>query len=88
MRNIHSINGYVVCQRVNPSAETLTSGKFIYQEENVPLYKVMHVADDVPNDPKIIPGDIIIVNSTGTGVILDESKVYLFKHDNIIGKIL
>lgn len=87
MAKLNAINGYVVCVKAVSDVPDTSAGKFIYEKETVPEYEVTDIAGDIPDDVGVTVGDIIIVNSTGTKVVQGESEHYLFKYDNIVGKI-
>lgn len=87
MLRLNAKNGYFVCRKLKTSSGQAPDSKFLYTEETMPEYEVLDVAPDVPDDIQIIPGDKIIVNSTGTKVSLNESEIYLFNYENVVGKI-
>ena len=75
---------YVVCKQTIDKMSDMTAGKFSYRAEMLPEYKVISIGDCVCN---VDVGDFVVVNSTGTNVKIDNDTLYLFKSENIVGKI-
>lgn len=75
---------YVVCKQTIDKMSDMTAGKFSYRSETLPEYEVISLGDCVCD---IDVGDFVVVNSTGTNVKIDDDMLYLFKSENIVGKI-
>ena len=78
-------NSYVLCQMLTKSKQQVNEG-IVYDKEQLATYKIID-ARNIPDDFRLLVGDEVICNSTGTKVILDKSEYYLFNIENIIGKI-
>lgn len=77
-------NDYVLCEKIKE--DTQDNSLIFYDKDEFPLYKIIEVGRNI-DDFRYSVNDKIICNSTGTRVKLDNSYVYLFKTENIIGKI-
>ena len=78
-------NDNVLCVSLSSNEKTTSTG-FIYKSNDVVLYKVVDVGPNVKMDIK--SDDVIVVNSTGTKTIVDDVEYYLFREENIAGKVL
>ena len=62
-------------------------GEFIYQNtDRLPTYKVLKAGSDT-FEPKVVPGDVIVCNSTGNMFKSDGKTYHIFSYGNIIGKL-
>lgn len=86
------IGNLFVCIKTNQNSESYSGTSFVYKktEDDVPEYKIVDMAFV---DPKIKneyfmfnEGDVVYSASTGTEVVLNGVKYYLFKPEHIIGK--
>ena len=57
---------------------------FVYKSNDIPLYRIDRVGPQVKN---FNIGDIVVVNSTGTRVEISDVEHFLFKEENIMGKV-
>lgn len=87
MRKLVPQNDSVICIQVQDNHSTPKTG-FVYEKPELPLYKVESIgAQAKSNELSLKPGDIVTANSTGTLAVLDDVKYYIFKIENIVGKI-
>ena len=77
--------GMVLCTLAS-SIEKETESGFVYKSNDIPLYKVESIGQSV--SMSIVPGDILVVNATGTRAIADNVEYWLFKEENIAGKVV
>lgn len=89
MRKLIPLKNSVVCKRVNDKTTlTLDNGVYV-KTDNVDLYEILDfsVDDDIPFDFGV--GDIVMSNSTGDEIEINESDViYFFKIENIMCKVV
>lgn len=78
-------NNYVVCQQLNKAKQEVNES-IIYNKEFLATYKILSIGNNLDSF-RLSVGDVIICNSTGTKVILDDLEFYIFNNENIIGKI-
>ena len=76
----------VLCECTTSSQKQTNTG-FIYKSNDIKLYKVLDVGPKVDANYLAV-GDIVVVNSTGTLVKVGEVEYYLFKEENIVGKVI
>ena len=50
------------------------------------MYKVLKAGSDTI-EPKVVPGDVIVCNSTGNMFKSDGKTYHIFSYSNIIGKL-
>lgn len=79
-------NGAVLCQMTNSTEHEDSSFGFVYRKEELPIYEVLAV-DSLNNRLGLSIGDLVVCNSTGTKLKLDDGVQYLFNAENIIGKV-
>lgn len=77
-------NDNVVCRQINKTHETENS-LIVYEKENLPIYEIVDVSCKLKD--KYSVGDNIICNSTGTKVDVDNCILFIFKEENIAGKV-
>lgn len=88
MKKMIPQNDYVLCILESSNKTTLASG-FIYESNDVPIYKIVKISKNLKDDHLDLKvGNNIRVNATGTNVSIDNVDYVLFKYENIIGKIL
>ena len=62
-------------------------GGFIYEDtDRLPTYIVLK-AGSSELEPKVVPGDVIVCNSTGNMFKSDGRTYHIFSYSNIIGKL-
>ena len=79
-------NDMVLCECTTSSQKQTNTG-FIYKSNDIKLYKVLDVGPKVDADYLAV-GDIVVVNSTGTLAKVGDVEYYLFKEENIAGKVI
>lgn len=67
------------------SREKTTSTGFVYKSNDIPLYEVEGIGPRVKMPLAV--GDLITANSTGTSAVVDGVEYFLFKEENIVGKV-
>lgn len=77
-------NGTVLCEQINETRHEDASSGFVYEKEELPVYRVVSAA---PDAEAWKPGDEIVCDSTGTRLKTPEGVKYLFKTENIAGRI-
>lgn len=77
-------NDIVLCEQVNQYEKTTGTG-FVYKSNDLPLYRVESVGPNVKMHLTV--DDIIIANATGTKAVVDGVEHFLFKEENIMGKV-
>ena len=87
MKKIIPQNDSVLCICTTDKTKTTESG-FVYESNDVPLYEVISISNNIKNDLDLIEGDVIRVNSTGTPITLDNVDYILFNIKNVIGKVI
>lgn len=85
MKMIKPQNDMVLCICTTDSKKKLDSG-FEYKSNDIKLYKIVGVGPKISADNFAI-GDTVVVNSSGTLVKTDDAEYYLFKEENIAGKV-
>ena len=82
------LNNTILCAKCDELLDAYEQDKSIVTLNlvKVPIYKVIDVSKELKD--KYVVGDQVVCNSTGTKVILDKFKYYLFNVENIIGKIV
>lgn len=80
-------NDNVLCRLKDGPHKTTMSG-FIYTTNDVPTYEVINIGPNVLNNIDLKIGDIVRTNSTGTIINIDNEDLYIFKAENIMGKII
>ena len=83
MKKLIPQNDMVLCKLVSSDEKTTESG-FVYKSNDIPLYCIEEVGPQVKN---FNVGDIVVVNSTGTMVEFNDNEYFLFKEENIMGKV-
>lgn len=89
MKKIIPQNDAVLCILEESNEKTIINNNLAYKINSIPLYKVVAIGNKAYE--KFIDlneGDVIRTNSTGTLVDLDNVKYYIFKAENIIGKVI
>lgn len=76
-------NGTVLCEVVEAAKRETTECGISYEKEGVPLYVVVSVS----SGSSFSPGDVVICNSTGTRLCLPGKVQFLFKEENVVGKV-
>ena len=76
----------VLC-KCTTSSQKQTSIGFIYKSNDIKLYKVVDIGPKVDANYLAV-GDTVVVNSTGTLAKVDNVEYYLFKEENIAGKVI
>ena len=80
-------NNTVLCVEDTPNKIFVVEFGVKYERENFPTYRVVRKSSDY-SGLDISENDIIICNSTGTK-LMDNGKTYfLFKSENVAGKII
>lgn len=75
----------VLCEPIPDKQDE--NGMFIYQNtDRLPMYKVLKAGSDTI-EPKVVPGDVIVCNSTGNMFKSDGKTYHIFSYGNIIGKL-
>ena len=87
MKKIIPQNNSVLCICVTDNKKITESG-FIYESNDIPLYKIISISKNAKNDIGLVENDIVRVNSTGTSITLDGVDYLMFKMENIIGKVI
>ena len=87
MKKIIMQNDNVLC-RLKDGPHKETSSGFIYETNDVPTYEVINIGPNVLNNIDLKIGDIVRTNSTGTIINIDNEDLYIFKAENIMGKII
>jgi len=77
----------VICKQINKKTEIANVGGIEVQRQNVDLYEIVDLAidDGIRFDFKV--GDVVMSCSTGDELDIDGTIYFVFKHENIIGKI-
>ena len=89
MTDMIDLNGdFVICERIDSESLKNDSGVFIYNKENVPVYKITgkHLSENV--DFPFEVGDKVCSASTGTVVNLKGQKTWLFRPEHILAKFV
>ena len=87
MKTIVPQNDSVLCICMTEKTKTTEFG-FVYESNDVPLYKVVSISKNAKdNNLSLEEGDIVRTNSTGTPITLDGVDYTIFKIENIMGKI-
>ena len=77
--------GAVLCEPAAHEEDEIST--FVYQNTDaLPTYRVLKTGS-AELEPKVIPGDIIICNSTGNMFKSDGKTYHIFSYSNIIGKL-
>lgn len=79
-------NDIVLCKLKSGPEKTTKSG-FIYVSNEVPTYEVVSVGPTVSKSVSLIDGDIIRTNSKGSIVHIEDDDYYMFKAENVVGKV-
>ena len=79
-------NNHVVCKCITSNEKTTASG-FVYKSNDLPLYKIVKMADDIKDSPFNV-GDVVVSVSTGTKFEKDGVEYVLFNVDNIAAKTI
>lgn len=75
----------VLCEPVPDKPDE--NGEFIYKDtDRLPTYIVLK-AGSRDLEPKVVPGDVVVCNSTGNMFRSDGKTYYIFSYGNIIGKL-
>ena len=78
-------NGTVLCEQINQTKHQAEESSICYEKEEFPVYRILSVCDD----EKIWRvGDCIACNSTGTKLSFSGKVQFLFKTENIAGRII
>jgi hypothetical protein len=86
-------NGCVLCKQVVANVEEVENRGLVYVSENVPIYEVLKISNPpslvgISDELNLKVGDLIVCNSIGTKVQVNDSEVlWLFKQENIAAKI-
>lgn len=83
--NITPENGTVLCEQVNETRHRAEESGICYEKEELPVFRIFSVCQ---NEKTWRPGDCIVCDSTGTKLVFSGKVQYLFKTENIAGRIL
>ena len=89
-RNLIPLGNTIICKKINDKEKEQPSEIFKFKHEKIPEYQVVsmhYLSDEVQSKYNFKQGDVVVVSSTGTPVLIDEEKYYLFKPEHIVGKI-
>ena len=86
MKTVISQNDIVLCTLESSSQKTTESG-FIYTPNEIPTYRVVSVGQKVIDYIPLKEGDIIRTTTKGSIFCLNDVDYYMFKAENIVGKI-
>lgn len=88
---IKSVNSNVaVCQEIKPSSSKTIKNGISYVEESLPIYKVLSIpekAEGIAEIFEVKEGDCILGKSPEKITADDGKEYYIFKIENIIGKV-
>lgn len=79
-------NDIVLCKLENGPHKTTESG-FIYTTNDIPTYRVIATGPKVSATLDLQAGDIIRTNSNGTIANDNGEEFYMFKSENVMGKV-
>lgn len=89
MKKIIPIKNSVVCKRTNEKSSLVLENGVYRNIENVDLYEIIDFAVDDDVDFKFNIGDIVMSNSYGDEIEIDNSDIiFLFKIENIMCKVI
>jgi hypothetical protein len=77
-------NGTVLCEQVNKTRYRAEESGICYEKEEFPVYRILSVCD---GEKIWCVGDRIVCDSTGTRLSFSGKVQFLFKTDNIAGRI-
>ena len=88
MRKLIPIKDSVVCKRITEKANIIKNNGVFSKITNVDLYEIIDIHCSNDKTFNFAIGDIVMSNSTGDEIEINESEVvYLFKNENIMCKI-
>lgn len=76
--------GVLLARPVVAAKERVDEGGLSYERESLPVYEVVSAG---PGAGRWKAGDRIVCDSTGTELALEGQKLYLFKAENVAGRI-
>ena len=76
----------VLCKQLNISSTEDKKDGIVFQREDLPLYEVISIGENVKKIDLEI-GDTIIINSQPTKFNLDGTMFFLIHDDHIAGKV-
>lgn len=79
-------NNAVLCKQLNNSTNEDKKDGIVFQRENLPLYEVVAVGENVKKI-QLDVGDVIVSNSQPTKFNLDGTMFFLIHDDHIAGKV-
>lgn len=77
-------NGTVLCEQINETKHRAEESGVFYEKEELPLYRIISAC---AGDKDWRAGDVIVCDSTGTRLAFSGKVQYLFKTENIAGRI-
>lgn len=84
--NIIPTNEYVLCEQLNKEKYQENLNGFIYEKEDIVLYKILKISQQLQGKD-LLEGDIIISNAIPTKIRIDETLYFLLNINNIAAKI-
>lgn len=79
-------NNAVLCKQLNNSSTEVAKAGIVFQRENLPLYEVVSIGENVKKIDLEV-GDVIVTNSQPTKFNLDGIMFSLIHDDHIAGKV-
>jgi co-chaperonin GroES (HSP10) len=87
-RILKPIKNSVICKRISEKNSLNNNNGVLYRADNVDLYEILDFSHDEDIDFKFKCGDVVMSNSTGDEIEINNSEiVYLFKIENIMCKV-
>lgn len=76
-------NNYVLCRRVNQPEHMDAQSGIAYVKKELPLYRIVSVSRTFSENIHVKPGQLIVINSTGTHVVYENENYWLVNGQNI-----
>lgn len=80
-------NSYVLCKQLQGNKKEVVINGFSYQTDDVPLYKIVSIGSKVDNTLNLKQDDIVLFQTSGTKMTIDNNDLYLFDSKNFLGKV-
>lgn len=76
----------VLCDLVDEGSEEAEEKGVFFKKETMRTYKIVSISKSLEGQDFNV-GDTVVCNATGTMMCIDGTKKFLFKIENIAGKI-
>ena len=78
-------NKTVICELANKAKHEEEVHGFVYEQQDVPVFKVISVSQDLCDEWKI--GDLVLADCTPTKIVVDSHDYYIIRSEHIAGKL-